>query len=229
MFLDISKAFDKVLHEGLILKLSRSGICGNRLNLLKDFLKQRKQRGLLNGQKSSWKRITSGVPQGSILGPLLFLIYINDLSDGLSSNCKRVADDTSLFSVVDDATISSSELNSDLEKISEWAFKWKMSFNPDPTKPAQEVIFSRKLKTAPHPSITFNNNPLSLCLAEKHLGLVLDSKLTFNEHIKHILAKVNKSIGLLYKFQPVLPRSSLLTIYKTFIRIHFKYADVVYD
>ena len=92
-----------------------------------------------------------------------------------------------------------------------------MSFNPDPTKPAQEVIFSRKLKTILHPSITFNNNPLSLCPARKHLRLVLDSKLTFNEQIKHILSKVNKSKGLLRKFQPVLPRSSLLTIYKKFV------------
>ena len=103
------------------------------------------------------------------------------------------------------------------------------SFNVDATKPAQEVIFNRKLKAVPHPSITFNNNPLSLCPGQKHLGLVLDSKLTFNQDIKHILSKVNKSIGLLYKFQPVFPRSSLLTIYKAFIRSYFDYADVVCD
>ena len=123
--------------------------------------------------------------------------------------------------------INSSELNSDLTKISEWAFKWKMNFNPDPTNPAQKVIFGRKLKTVPHPSITFNNNPSSLCPDQKHLGLVLDSKLTFNKHIKPILSKVNKSIELLWEFQPVLPRSSLLTIYKTFSYSHFDYADVV--
>ena len=140
---------------------------------------------------------------------------------GLSSNCKLFADDTSLFSVVHDVTISSSELNSDLSKISEWDFKWKMSFNPDQSKPAQEVLFSRKPKTVPHPSITFNNNPLSLCPAQKHLGLVLDSNLTFNEHINHILSKVFD--------QSVLPRSSLLIIFKIFIRSHFDYADVVYD
>ena len=114
------------------------------MNLLKDFLKYRKQRVLLNGQNSSWKEITSGVPQGSILGPLLFLIYINDFLDGLLSNFKLFANDTSLFSVVHDVTLSSSELNSDLAKIIEWAFKWKMSFNSDPTEPVQEVIFSRK-------------------------------------------------------------------------------------
>ena len=118
----MDKAFDKVWHEGLILTLIRNRISGNLLNLLKDFLKYRKQRVLLNSQNVSWKEITSGVPQGSILGPLLFLIYINDLSDGLSSNCKLFANDTSLFSVVHDVTISSSELNSDLAKITQWTF-----------------------------------------------------------------------------------------------------------
>ena len=96
VFSDISKAFDKGWHGGLILKLSRDGMSGNLLYLSKDFLKYRKQRVVLNGQNSSWKGITSGVPQGSILGPLLFLIYINDLSDGFSSNCKLFADDMSL-------------------------------------------------------------------------------------------------------------------------------------
>ena len=108
------------------------------------------------------------------------------------------------FSVVHDVTISSSELNSNLVKKSEWAFKWKMSFNPDPFKLAQGVIFSRKLKTVPHPTVTFNKNTLSLCPAQKHLGLVLDSKLMFNEHINRILSKVNNSIGLLCKSHSVL-------------------------
>ena len=103
----LKEVWHEVWHEGLILKLSCDGIFGNLLYLLKDFLKYWKQRVVLNGQNSSWKGITSGVPQGSILGPLLFLIYINDLPDGLSSNCKLFADDTSLFSVVHDVTISS--------------------------------------------------------------------------------------------------------------------------
>ena len=144
VFLDISKAFDKVWHKGLLFKLSQNGISGNLLDLLSSFLSDRKQRVLLNGQTSEWRNVTAGVPQGSILGPLLFLIYINDLSGDLSSKAKLFADDTSLFSVTHDITTSANELNNDLKKISDWAFQWKMSFKPDPRKQVQEVFFSRK-------------------------------------------------------------------------------------
>ena len=116
VFLDISKAFDKFWYEGLILKFSRNGISGKLLNLLKDFLKYWKQRVLLNGQNSTWKGITSGVLQWSILELFLFLIYANHLSDGLSSNVKLFADDTSLFSAVHDVTTTSFDLNSYLGK-----------------------------------------------------------------------------------------------------------------
>ena len=146
VFLDISKAFDKVWHEGIIFKLKQNGISGDLLNILTDFLSNRKQRVVLNGQVSTWTSVNAGVPQGFILGPLLFLIYINDLSDNLSSNVKLFADDTSLFSVIHDINISAGELNEDLKKISEWAFQWKMIFNPDATKQAQEVIFSWQIK-----------------------------------------------------------------------------------
>ena len=99
VFLDILKAFDKVWHKGLLYKLAQNGINGPLLKLLNDFLRGRKQRVVLNGQHSSWSDILAGVPQGSILGPLLFLIYINDLSDDLKCNPKLFADDTSLFSI----------------------------------------------------------------------------------------------------------------------------------
>ena len=99
-FLDISKAFDKVWHEGLVFKLKTYGVEGNLLKLLENYLTDRQQRVVLNGRTSSWQNIYAGVPQGSVLGPLLFLIYINDLPDGLTSVCKIFADDTSLFSKV---------------------------------------------------------------------------------------------------------------------------------
>ena len=98
----MSKALDKVWHQGVILKLKKTGISGHLLKIIEDFLSNRYQRVVLNGQSSGWAEVNVGVPQGSILGPLLFLIYINDLSTGLSSNPKLLADDTSLFSVVHD-------------------------------------------------------------------------------------------------------------------------------
>ena len=200
------------------LKVNQNGISGNLLKILRDFLSCRKQQLVLNGQHSSWDNVTAGVLQGSILGPLLFLIYINDLPNDLSSNCKLFADDTSLFSVVNNIHTSAATLSQDLNGITNWAFQWKMIFNPDLSKQAQEVIFSRKIKKLLHPTLLFNNIPLSNSLFQKHHVLTLDVKLNFSEHIKSIAKKINKAMGLLRKFQQILPRSSLLTIYKTFIR-----------
>ena len=97
VYLDMSKAFDKVWHEGLLFKLKQNGIEGNLLGLLRNYLRNRKQRVVINGSESEWGEIESGVPQGSVLGPLLFLIYINDLEDGIKSQIKFFADDTSIF------------------------------------------------------------------------------------------------------------------------------------
>ena len=118
------KAFDKVWHQGLPYKLKQKDISSNLLETLTDFLKDRKQRVALNGQNSSWANIEAGVPQGSILVPLLFLIYINHLPDNISTNVKLFADDTSLFSVVHNIATSSCDLNYDLNRAREWAFQW---------------------------------------------------------------------------------------------------------
>ena len=122
VFLDILKAFDKVWHEDLIFKLKQNGVSGNLLNLLCDFWRNRKQKVLLNGQISDWSDVNAGVLQGSILGPLLFLIYINSLSEGLSLKAKQLVNDTFLFSMIHDSNTSALELNSDLAKINRWAF-----------------------------------------------------------------------------------------------------------
>ena len=151
------EAFDKVGHEGLLFKLRQNGINGKLINLLKSYLSNRKQRVLINGSESDWGEIESGVPQGSVLGPLLFLIYINDLEIGIKSHIKFFTDDTSLFSIVRDSNTSACELNHDFKLISQWAHQWKMSFNPDPTKQAVQVLFSRKTNKIAHPVIFFND------------------------------------------------------------------------
>ena len=172
----------------------------------------------------------SGIPQGSVLGPLLFLIYINDLPDGINTLCKIFADDTSLFSKVYDIHKSASNLD-DLEKISYWAYQWKMQFNPDPYKQANEVIFSRKTNSnnLSHPPIKFSNNNISKCPHQKHLGIVLDSKLNFNAHVDQKNKKCNRMIGLIRRLSINLPRNALPTIYKSFVRPHLGYGDTLYD
>ena len=125
VFLDISKAFDQVWYVGLLYKLKLLGICGNYYNLVQLFLDGRHQRVVLNGQSSKWSLVEAGVPQGSILGLLLFLVYINDLLQGLRCNVKLFADDTSLFSAITSPAISSSNLNQHLVKITHSAYQWK--------------------------------------------------------------------------------------------------------
>ena len=226
VFLDISKAFDKVWHgTSLTYKLESIRISGNLLNLMESFLSERCQRVLLNGQSSEWASIKTGVPQGSILGPLLFLVYINDLPEGINSNVKLFADDTTVYNI----NISTSNLNSDLHKASESVFKWKMSFNPDSTKQAQEVIFSRKLIKLFHLLIKFNNLPVQNASSQGHLGLILDEKLNFEYHLKEKCVKFNKGIGIIKNLQNRLPRQALSTIYKSFVRPHLDYGDIIHD
>ena len=228
VFLDISKAFDKVWHEGLLLKLRSNGISGPLLNLLSEFLSERYQRTVLNGKSSDWRMITAGVPQGSVLGPLLFLVYINDLADNLISDVRLFADDTSLFHVVTDADISADVLNHDLKAIENWAFQWKMSFNPDPTKQAEQVTFSSKSIRAVHPPIYFNNSAVVTVPHHKHIGLVLDESLTFAEHIKEAVIKARRGIGIIRFMARYVHRDVLDQMYKLYVRPHLDYGDIIY-
>ena len=157
------------------------------------------------------------------------MIYINDLSKDLTSTVKLFADDTSIFSVVLDINQSVNQLNNDLKKISEWAHQWKMSFNPDLSKQAQEVIFSRKSVKSSHPPVLFNKTPVARSSNQKHLGIYLDEKLNFGHHINEKIAKANKGIGVIKKLQNILPRKALLTIYKSFVRPNLDYGEIRYD
>ena len=241
-FLDISKVFDKIWHEGLIFKLKAYGINGIEGDLLKfliNYLEDCKQRIVLNGQNSSWKNILAGVRRGSILGPILFLIYINSLPDGIKSICKFFDQDTSLFSKVKDKNCFTVELNNDLKIINHWDFQWKMLINPDPNKQAVEILFSKKQhEKNNYPPLNFNRDNVQTAISQKHLSLVLDSKLDFNEHIsnkinkEHIANKINKCnkiIGIMKKLSLFLSRKTSLTFYKSFVRPNLDYADIIYD
>ena len=133
------------------------------------------------------------------------------------------------FSVVTDVHNSCNDLNSDLSLINDWEFQWKMSFNPDPSKQAAEVTFSRKTNPLVQPDVIFNNSPVNSTHSQKHLGLVLDTKLTFDSHLKEKRAKANKEIDIIKRLYNNLPRNALLSMYKSFIRPHLDYADIIYD
>ena len=179
VFLDISKAFDKIWLPGLIFKIKSFGISGDLLELIKNFLSSRFQTVLLNGQTSEWEKINAGVPQGSILGPLFFLI----LSDGTSSIVKLFADDTSIVSVIQNKNNSAS----------------KLVIGPTHAKclltRISQKIFSRKFTKEDHPPIYFNDMPVTQTTFQKHIGMYLDEKLNYNTHIKEKLSKIYKGIG----------------------------------
>ena len=146
----------------------------------------------------------------------------------MKSTVKFFADDTSLYSIVHDPLISASDLNHDLELISKWAYQWKMCFNPDPTKPAEEIIFSQKINKPSHPPIYFNGIQVKQVNDHKHLGLILDSHLTFVKHINEKITIAKKWIGIIRHLSPYLPIKSLDQIYKMHIRPHLDYCDVIF-
>ena len=228
LFLDISKAFDKVWHKGLIFKLKCNGISGSLLNFFENYLHNRQQRVVLNGTTSDWKNVTAGVPQGSVLGPLLFLVYINDLTDNISSHMRLFADDSSLFTRVEGVDQTHEKLVKDLQTITNWAYQWKMVFNPDLTKQAIEVIFSVKKNKPNHPELIFNGIPVSREDHTKHLGVFLDSGLNFSKHIREAVMKATKGISLLKYLSKYVSRKVLDLSYKLYVRPHLDYGDVIY-
>jgi hypothetical protein len=226
VFLDISRAFDRVWHSGLLFKLRQIGIEGQALNIIKDFLKDREQRVTIDGQSSDWVPITAGVPQGSILGPLLFLIYINDITEVVTSDIRIFADDTFIFRTAD--RDSTTQLNNDLEQITDWAWKWKMLFNPDISKQAVEVIFSNKKTPSSHESLIFNGIPVKLVQETKHLGMILDRKLSFVSHLEEKVAKSNQGLGIMIQLKKWVSHKVLEVVFKLYVRPHLDYGDVLY-
>ena len=174
--------------EGLLFKLKRNGSGGTLSELIRNYLNGRYQRVDLNDRSSSWKEIIiAGVPQGSLLGPLFFLIYINELCDDLSCHDKLSAHDTSIYTLVFNENISAQ--NSGLRKIQEWAFLWKMQFTPDPSKQVLQVTFCPKKVKPNHSPIYFNGREVVAKTEQKHLGFILDKQLNFNAHLKKLLEK----------------------------------------
>ena len=181
----MSKAFDRVWHNGLLFKLRRMGIRGSLLEWFNSYLDQRQQRVVLEGSFSDYKEIKAGVPQGSILGTLLFLVFINDIVDDLGSNVKLFADDTSLYIIVEDPVMAANlmHMDTDLDKVHTWANAWLVKYNPYKT---EELIISRKTIITNHPSVTMNNVEVKRVDFHKHLGVNFNNDCMWHEHVSEI-------------------------------------------
>ena len=217
VFCDISKAFDHVWHAGLIHKLRSAGVTGKILDWFKSYLTDRQQRVVLPGASSDWTCIRAGVPQGSVLGPLLFLLYISDIVNDIGANIRLFADDTSLFIIVDDPETAAECLNADLSRISNWADTWLVSFNPTKT---ESLLISRKLSNPVHPPIYMQNQQISEVETHKHLGIFLSSDCTWHTHIDYIKNKAWNRIHIMRKLKFKIDRK---------LRPILEYADVIWD
>ena len=190
VLLDFSKAFDKVNHLKLLFKLSQHGVKGNTLNWIRAFLLGRTQAVVLEGERSSEVPVTSGVPQGSVLGPLLFLLYINDLPQNIQSQVRLFADDTAVY-----LTVSSFKdvniLQADLDTLQEWERTWDMEFNPGKC----QVLQITRSKQPLQPQYTLHGQVLESVDSAKYLGVTISQDLNWNNHINNIIGKANRTFG----------------------------------
>ena len=224
IFCDISKAFDRVWHKGLKQKLKTYGISGELLNWIEDYITDRKQAVIINGERSELGSVSAGVPQGSVLGPMLFLLYINDITDNLSNLARLFADDTSLSYSGDDFITMESDINSDLQALDEWAKTWLVDFNP---KKTQALVISNI--PVPNMNIKFSNESVELVKNHKHLGVTLSSNGNWTEHIDNIVKSALKQVNVLRKLKFTLSKQALANIYLSFIRPVMEYACEVWD
>ena len=222
---DISKAFDRVWHTGLLLKLKAYGVDGKLFKWFESYISSRKQCVFINNFKSPLINLNAGVTQGSVLGPLLFLLYVNDIADNLLSLTRLFADDTSLsYSSQSPYTIED-VINSDLESIYIWSKQWLVNFNPQKTK---AMVFSN-INLPNDVEITFQDKLVEFVTCHKHLGIIFDSNGKFHTHIVNINKSASQRLCALRKLEYVLNRHYLSRIYLIFIRPMLEYACELWD
>jgi exonuclease III len=227
IFIDLSKAFDCLNHSILLKKLSHYGFNEQALNLMKNYLKDRKQYIESSGYTSIMMDIDTGVPQGSILGPLLFLIYINDFSKASEHfDMINFADDTALVSNLRTTTnLTSQKIESELNKVSDWLKVNKLSINVKKTK---AMVFHSARKKVTTPTIKLHNEQIEFVDSLSYLGIVLDRHLSWKEHVDSTASKISKTIGALCKLKHFLPQNTLKLIYDSLIHCKIKYGILVW-
>ncbi|MCP4485285.1 MAG: reverse transcriptase family protein, partial [Flavobacteriaceae bacterium] len=225
IFLDFAKAFDTVNHNILLTKLEHYGIRGVALEWFRSYLTDRTQRVSVGGTLSNSNYNHHGVPQGSVLGPLLFLLYINDIPQSSKiMSFHLFADDTSLFYSNKNIDNLEETVNCELAKISDWLIANKLTLNVN--KSNFMIIKPRQKKLPRNVNLSLNSETLEESDCVKYLGVLIDKNLTWKNHIKHVTTKVAKSIGILSKIRHFAPKNVLINVFNAFISPHINYGII---
>ena len=222
ILLDFSKAFDKVSHSKLLWKLHQYGIRGNALSWIRAFLGDRSQTVVL--EESGSVPVTSGVPLGSVLGPILFLVYINDLPDELSSQVRLFADDTAVYLTVggsDDGTV----LQNDLDRLSMWESQWDMEFNPSKCLAVRVTTARKAINTV----YRLHGQVLDVVTSAKYLGVDISGGLSWKSHIDRITGNTNRTLGYIKRNIKTKNPKVRETAYNTLVRPQLEYAAPIWD
>ena len=221
IYLDFKKAFDSVPHQRLIRKVEGYGIRGKLRHWISSFLSNRCQQVVIGGCVSPWSPVLSGVPQGSVLGPTLFMLYINDLPDMVYSSVKIFADDTKIYRPVSQ-TADSEQLQKDLETISAWSDKWQLPFNGGKCK---SLHVGPRNASQPY---QLHGVELEQLSAEKDLGIIMDTELKFRKQAAAASAKGNQMLALLKRSFMCIDSSTLPLLYKALVRPHLEYGNLIW-
>ena len=223
--LDFSKAFDRVPHQRLLSKIEYYGVRGNTNRWIASFLRGRCQRVVVDGSSSGPSNVISGVPQGSVLGPLLFLLYINDIGDNLTSTLRLFADDCLLYREIT-CSEDTIRLQADLDRVHQWSVKWQMEFNIG--KGNILNITNASKNTYRHP-YSLNNQTIERAVSCPYLGVEINSKLKWDSHINTKTAKAKSLLGLLNRALHQCPQEIKEKAYRTIVRPTVEYASSVWD
>ena len=207
-------------------KLKSNGINGSLRQWFESYSTERYQRVTIEGTSSDWAPIEAGVPQGSVLGPLLFLVYINNITNNISSTCFLFADDSLLLDEVISPIETVNKLNSDLDSIVTWTNQWLVTMNADKTK---HMIFSSKLILPFHPKLTMSNEPIDVVVQQDHFDVTLTYNLSWRAHVLDIDQKTSKKLNMLKPMKFKLQRKTLEVLYKSVVRSCLDYADIGWD
>ena len=219
IYLDFKKAFDSVPHQRLLIKLKSYGILGNVYNWVESFLTGRTQRVRVGRDMSNCTDVLSGIPQGSILGPVLFTIFINDISENLESFCKIFADDTKVFNISSKKDI----VQKDIDILQKWTTKWDLHFNSNKCN-----VLHAGTKNECNSYVLNGVDKINVCTEEKDLGVIFDNKLSFEAHIQSTIKKANSVLGIIKRAFSHLDKFSFVKLYKAMVRPILEYGNVIW-